>query len=383
MSSETHTGTKRSLDTGDGDTKRLKPEPGLSTSTDDLESLKQSIKAELLASFEDKFAAIHSELNDLKNKYNSLIKPNPPPLPPRDTSTVATAPTFGAVSKPPVLNRVSENGTPELSKPKHTFGGTSFDFKPAVATPTTSLADENRVTDTPKDKSDGSTNSTPGKHVFGATTSFGNASVLNKMAERKNVFADLPSSASVNAGSASSFGANTKFSNAFRNSTAKKSFLDEEPQKDSEEEPQDGQPSQQYKQVDLEPVKNTTGEEDEKSHFNSLCKLFELDFEHMKDGWKERGLGQIHLNQSIKDPTQVRLVMRSHGLLRVILNSKITKNTETHKGLEASLTPGKFFRFNAVNECGQPVQYLLKFSNEGLRDDLVEKIENLKDQMEK
>ena len=98
----------------------------------------------------------------------------------------------------------------------------------------------------------------------------------------------------------------------------------------------------------------------------------------MSEGWKERGVGPLHLNQSKADPKQVRLVMRSQGLLRVVLNYKINADTEILKGLEASLTPEKFLRLNSINAEGTPIQNLLKFGSGTLRDELVEKIESLK-----
>lgn len=346
---------KRQLDSDDTDPKRHH----LSVSSDELNSLKSQIYKEISASFDEKFTKIHQQLDDLNHKYLQLLnKHQPPELPPRD-------------NKPPVLNRQD----PPAEKPKHVFGGTLFNFK--TTTPSNSFTQTPKVTPkvTPKDSS--STPETPqtSRPVFGATTSFN----FNK--EKKDVFADLPKSSEVQGSETkptSSFGSNTKFTNAFKTSLTKKSFLDDQPAETTD---LNTQPSQQYKQVDLEPVNNTTGEENEESHFSAMCKLFELDFENMTEGWKERGLGQLHLNQSVKDDDKVRLVMRSNGLLRVILNSRITKDTEIFKGLEASLTPGKYLRFNSVNEVGKPVQYLLKFSNPNLRDDLVEKIDSLKQQM--
>lgn len=89
----------------------------------------------------------------------------------------------------------------------------------------------------------------------------------------------------------------------------------------------------------------------------------------------------MHLNQSKADPNQVRLVMRSQGLLRVVLNYKISADTEILKGLEASLTPEKFLRLNSVNSEGSPIQYLLKFGSGNLRDELIDKIGSLKEEI--
>lgn len=233
--------------------------------------------------------------------------------------------------------------------------------------------------------------------VFGATSSFGNASIFDKMKKKTNVFDGLPSSSekketltsafgssSVSGGSFGSsfglFGASSKFANALQKATEKKSFLDN-PEDDTSEAQSASttpKPSQQYKQVELVAQDVKTGEENEKSLYSVTAKLFELDLTKISEGWKERGLGPLHLNQSLANPAEVRLVMRSQGLLRVVLNYRITQTTVLIKGLEASLSPGKFLRFNSVSGEGKPVQYLLKFGNETLRDALVDVVNEVR-----
>lgn len=271
-------------------------------------------------------------------------------------------------------NDLADQGTQKKEpKPKATFGGTSFSFsmkkKPAEEVPSTS-----------KDK-------TPVPPVFGATssfgsaTSFGNKSIMDSLKGKPNVFDSLPSNSEEKSEPVSSgFGSNSKFGNAFQNSLKKKSFLDDSKEENDEEETKSSSPApQQYKQVDLVPVQEIkTGEEDEESIFSVRAKIFELDLTNMSEGWKERGVGPLHLNESIKDPNQVRLVMRSQGLLRVVLNMRITGETVLMKGLEASLSPGKFLRINSISEKGTPIQYLLKFGNETTRNELYDKVEELK-----
>lgn len=229
------------------------------------------------------------------------------------------------------------------------------------------------------------------KPVFGASSTFGKASIFENMKNGKNVF-DSPVKDSTKDASAaapvtpttsfgsfgSTFGSNSKFSNAFQKASQKKSFLDEPEVSNS----QTGSPSsstatQQYKQVDLAVKEVKTGEENELSIFSTTSKLFELSLTKISEGWKERGVGPLHLNRSIVDPSQIRIVMRSHGLLRVILNYKITPTTILIKGLDASLSPGKFIRINSVSGDGTPVQYLLKFSDQTVRDGLCDKVASL------
>lgn len=234
------------------------------------------------------------------------------------------------------------------------------------------------------------------KPIFGAATTFGNLSRFGSYANKPNVFGSpekaTKSDATTSFGSAvgssfgssfGSFGAGTKFENALQNASKKKSFLDEpaEPEVSKPDSTSPAPSTEQYKQVNLAETEVKTGEEHEKPVFNYKAKLFVLDLAHIKEGWKERGVGPLHLNTSISSPSDARLVMRSQGLLRVILNYKVTAETKLIKGLEASLTPGKFLRFNSVLE-GAPVQYLLKFANETIRDDLVDKITELQASIE-
>uniref|UniRef100_A0A0L0NVM3 RanBD1 domain-containing protein n=1 Tax=Candidozyma auris TaxID=498019 RepID=A0A0L0NVM3_CANAR len=220
--------------------------------------------------------------------------------------------------------------------------------------------------------------------AFGSKGSFANA--FKKSTAKPDVFASSEERSTTGVfGSNLLFGSKSKFGNAFQQALRKPSFLDSpEPQANAEDSVDDSRPklSQQYKQVDLEEKEITTGEENEESVYSAKVKVFELDLANIKEGWKERGVGPLHLNKSKLDPKEVRIVMRSQGLLRVVLNYKITPETELLKGLEASLSPGKFLRLNSVND-GKVVQYLLKFANEATREELVSKIKGLQEDMTK
>lgn len=292
--------------------------------------------------------------------------------------TAGTKPDSDAVLATPansVSSTTNSNETPtapntRLSSPQHVFGATtsfgknagSFSKSPAVAK---------------------ATGSSTAKPVFGASTSFGSS--FSDLKKRPNVFESLPSkldsttdtklAAELTPAISSSFGSNTRFGNAFQNSLTKKSFLDEATDKPEATEP--GVTPPKFKQVDLLPVEKKTGEEEERTIHTCTAKIFELDLTDMSAGWKERGLGPLHLNQSIASPEQSRLVMRSQGLLRVVLNMKVSAETQLFKGLVASLSPGKFLRVNSMNE-GKPVQYLLKFGSEEIRDGLYDAVEELK-----
>ena len=259
-----------------------------------------------------------------------------------------------------------------LSSPQHVFGATSSFGNNASFSKSSVVMGK-------------SSDNNSGKHVFGATSSFGTS--IEDIKKRPNVFESLPSKLNDKSDTpklTSSFGANSKFGNAFQESLNKKSFLEDASREKSEESENDrSETPKQFKQVELSPVDNKTGEEDERTIFTCTAKLFELDLTKISEGWKERGLGPLHLNQSISSPKQTRLVMRSQGLLRVILNMKISENTKLLKGLEASMSPGKFLRVNSVNAEGKPVQHLLKFGSEELRNGLYDDVKKLKGEKEK
>lgn len=249
------------------------------------------------------------------------------------------------------------------------------------------------TTQTPKKETVSASQSSAGsdhKPVFGASSTFGKASIFEKMKNGKNVFDSplkdvkndsdpAPATPATSFGSfGGSFGANSKFSNAFQKASQKKSFLDEPEVSSSNNSPSKTEaPPPQYKQVDLTVKEVKTGEENEQSIYSTTAKLFELNLTKITEGWKERGVGPLHLNRSIADSSQIRIVMRSHGLLRVILNYKITPTTKLIRGLDASLSPGKFLRINSISADGTPLQYLIKFSDQTVRDGLCEKVESL------
>lgn len=105
-----------------------------------------------------------------------------------------------------------------------------------------------------------------------------------------------------------------------------------------------------------------TGEEFEESVFSCRAKLYFLDVTK-EDGWKERGIGTLHVNKSTSEDAshKSRIVMRSDGVLRVILNLPLLKSYQIHSGMKSSLSSEKFVRISATEE-GKPCQYAFKVS---------------------
>lgn len=69
----------------------------------------------------------------------------------------------------------------------------------------------------------------------------------------------------------------------------------------------------------VEPV--TTGEEDERTMESISCKFFYFNLESKT--WVERGLGTFKINQKKDDLDDIRIVGRTTGSQRVVINSKI------------------------------------------------------------
>ena len=321
------------------------------------EDIKTTIVNEVKQIFDDRIARLESRVKYLEDELD--LK--------EDGSTINSEQADGKIENTTGdgLAPKEKNSPPPLP-PRASFGKTPFQFNSG-----SSKVDENKVEAKPIKASS--------KPVFGATTSFGN------MSKKLESPAQNPQKETTPTSSFGTFGSKSRFGNAFQESLKQKSFLDsgstdKNGARTDSNESQTTTTTQQFKQVDLDPVEQKTGEEGENSLFHSTAKLFELQLTNIDEGWKERGLGPLHLNQSVNDLKQVRIVMRSQGLLKVILNYKIQKSTEVLEGLDASLAPGKYLRFNSVSE-GNPVQYLLKFSNQQIRDDLVKKINELKSKM--
>ncbi|XP_075698109.1 ran-binding protein 3-like isoform X2 [Rhinoderma darwinii] len=75
---------------------------------------------------------------------------------------------------------------------------------------------------------------------------------------------------------------------------------------------------------ELDQVDIITGEESERNVLQVYCKLFVFNKENQ--GWTERGRGYLRLNDTATNgngPFRSRIVMRNHGNLKLILNSKI------------------------------------------------------------
>ena len=110
-----------------------------------------------------------------------------------------------------------------------------------------------------------------------------------------------------------------------------------------------------------------SGEETEESLFQTNIKLYQLT--DIKEGWKERGVGTLHLNKD-KNSEKARIIMRSRGLLKVVLNLLLVKGFCIKKGFPGSLHGDKFVRVITVDENKLPVQYALRTAKPEIADQL-------------
>ncbi|XP_066552250.1 ran-binding protein 3 isoform X3 [Amia ocellicauda] len=104
----------------------------------------------------------------------------------------------------------------------------------------------------------------------------------------------------------------------------------------------------------LEKVEVITGEESESNVLQIQCKLFV--FDKTSQSWVERGRGLLRLNDmaSTEDGTlQSRLVMRTQGSLRLILNTKLWAQMQIDKASEKSI------RITAMDTEDQGVKVFL------------------------
>ncbi|XP_063742377.1 ran-binding protein 3b isoform X5 [Eleginops maclovinus] len=104
----------------------------------------------------------------------------------------------------------------------------------------------------------------------------------------------------------------------------------------------------------LEKVDVKTGEESESNVLQMQCKLYV--FEKTAQSWIERGRGLLRLNDmaSTEDGTlQSRLVMRTQGSLRLILNTKLWAQMQVDKASEKSV------RITAMDTEDQGVKVFL------------------------
>ncbi|SCU79998.1 LAFA_0B06920g1_1 [Lachancea sp. 'fantastica'] len=235
------------------------------------------------------------------------------------------------------------------------------------------------------------------KFTFGASSGFSSGfGVAKKPSEAEKKPKDLETSSNDNSqstpkpaafGSGFAFGAGFHALNKAKSTSSPKVFENEAekaekfekcksasstPTGSKEDEKSSGTESDGVVKLTKQEIKS--GEESEESIYQANAKLYQLS--DLKDGWKERGVGAIHVNTD-RSTGKGRIVMRSRGILKVILNVSLVKGVIIHKGFPASLNGEKFVRIVTVDHEKAPVQYALKTGKEETASELYEHISKL------
>ncbi|KAF9926860.1 hypothetical protein FBU30_003650, partial [Linnemannia zychae] len=225
--------------------------------------------------------------------------------------------------------------------------------------------------------------STPASSTFGSSSSFGgtpestSGSVFGTQSVVGSVSGNKPTStvgskfssanSQATSGSYSTFGAKNTFGTK-EGGFGTGSFISQESSQDqadfgdllSQEADKEDDPEQQEESErsfgvgifsNADQIDVLTGEEDEMTIYQTKGKLY-ADTEKTM-AWKERGKGTFKINVGRRDTKLARLVMRTDGVLRLILNMSIFPE------MNVAITGDKYIRFMGF-EDGKPLSYLLK-----------------------
>ncbi|KAI8843395.1 hypothetical protein BJ741DRAFT_590739 [Chytriomyces cf. hyalinus JEL632] len=120
------------------------------------------------------------------------------------------------------------------------------------------------------------------------------------------------------------------------------------------------------KRVDMPVIEVKTGEEGESNVFHTRCKLYRMD---ESNTWKERGMGSLRLNCDDTN-TSARLVMRSEGALRLILNVRVLP------GMPCQIVQEKYVQFACCEDASgdKLTRFLVKTGNAGAATKLLNHI---------
>ncbi|CAI4064649.1 hypothetical protein SKDZ_09G1030 [Saccharomyces kudriavzevii ZP591] len=221
------------------------------------------------------------------------------------------------------------------------------------------------------------------KFVFGAASKFGSGfGVAQKDTKDEKTTRISTASLSASENTAKkpfAFGSGLSFGSGFSilknktddNADDEKKVIDDrdkfssgpEPLEKASEEPKDTP-----KPLKLQKQEIRSGEESEECIYQVNAKLYQLS--KIEEGWKERGVGVIKINKSKQDNEKTRIVMRSRGILKVILNIQLVKGFTVQKGFTGSLQSEKFIRLLGVDNNGDPAQYAIKTGKKETTDEL-------------
>ncbi|RLM98516.1 nuclear pore complex protein NUP50A-like [Panicum miliaceum] len=106
-----------------------------------------------------------------------------------------------------------------------------------------------------------------------------------------------------------------------------------------------------------------TGEENEKAVFTADSALYE----YLDGGWKERGKGELKLNVPVSGDERARLVMRTKGNYRLVLNASLYDDMSLKDMDKKGVT---FACMNSIGESqGGLATFALKFKDTATREE--------------
>ncbi|KAF9971865.1 hypothetical protein BGZ73_005101 [Actinomortierella ambigua] len=237
------------------------------------------------------------------------------------------------------------------------FGSTSSPASSSVSSDSKSALSSSVFGNTPSSSSSPFVTATPSASgtVFGVRSTIGSSTTSSPLPAATTTFGASSTTASKPFGT---------FGSLSKDSTG--SFLDESTQGSGNfdalltQETEDANPedeetnTQDYTSsqfANAEQIDVVTGEEDEMTLFQTKGRLF-ADAEKSQS-WKERGKGTFKVNVNRENTKQARLVMRTDGALRLILNIAVFPQ------MVPLITGEKYVRFVGI-EDKKPIAFLLK-----------------------
>ncbi|ANZ77381.1 BA75_04708T0 [Komagataella pastoris] len=261
---------------------------------------------------------------------------SPPPLPEKPKFVFGQKTKFASVGGFGAFTKKNVFGSKPLNEETNTD---SEDTK-----------DEPEGNSNPKDESKAESTDKP-KPVFGTGSSFGNA--FKKSLSKKSVFEDLESKKE-------------------QTPEAENNDETEKTEKSVKEKSTPGIPL--FAKVQMN-IQEQSAEVEQKSLYSVKSKLYRLDLDAIKEGWKEKGVGILKLIDKT-DTEFYKLVMRQDATFRSLLNIPLVKGLKIDKGMESSLQSEKFLRIT-LQEDGKPLQYSIKVGSATSRDELYDRVSEL------
>ena len=115
-----------------------------------------------------------------------------------------------------------------------------------------------------------------------------------------------------------------------------------------------------------------TGEENEKAVFTADSALYE----YLDGGWKERGKGELKLNVPVSGGERARLVMRTKGNYRLVLNASLYNDMSLKDMDKKGVT---FACMNSIGESPSSLAtFALKFKDTATREEFKDAVESHK-----